>query len=311
MTEPKGNELIARYKQNYSISADADITEDMILAHWELEKSLAGRLLKSGSANRRETFEHCYSVLYGRLEWLNRLEGTSTKTPSSKLHRPWLDLIGRPPQSVYEIGSGRGELIGYLANCEFKCTATEITPLRGQDRASDSPNLSWATTDGVHLDRFAPSNSFDVVLSNHVIEHLHPDDLADHLLGASRILKTGGRYIIRTPHMYSGPWDISRVFGCDEPRGMHLKEYTYHELVKKIAEVRGFRSTYAVLRVPTRVNQAVGERIGPITSRAYLTYLSLLEKWIGLLPRQSLRQRATGLARGILFLNDIFLVARK
>ncbi len=37
--EPRGIELINRYKRNYGIPAQAEITEEMILAHWELEKN--------------------------------------------------------------------------------------------------------------------------------------------------------------------------------------------------------------------------------------------------------------------------------
>jgi hypothetical protein len=36
MKEPRGKQLIKRYKENYGIPAQADITEEMILKHWEL-----------------------------------------------------------------------------------------------------------------------------------------------------------------------------------------------------------------------------------------------------------------------------------
>lgn len=38
--EPRGLELITRYKRTYSIPAEAEITEQMILDHWELERKL-------------------------------------------------------------------------------------------------------------------------------------------------------------------------------------------------------------------------------------------------------------------------------
>ncbi len=32
--EPRGIELITRYKRNYGIPAEVEITEDMVLSHW-------------------------------------------------------------------------------------------------------------------------------------------------------------------------------------------------------------------------------------------------------------------------------------
>jgi hypothetical protein len=74
MREPMGQELIDRYKKNYNIPTDAEITEEMILAHWELEKRLTKELLASNPENR-EVFERCYSTLYGELWWLNKFIG--------------------------------------------------------------------------------------------------------------------------------------------------------------------------------------------------------------------------------------------
>ena len=79
MIEPKGQELIDRYKKKFHINVDAEITEDMILAHWELEKRLTKEILESNSGNRWETFEQCYSTLYDELWWLNQYIGTGSK----------------------------------------------------------------------------------------------------------------------------------------------------------------------------------------------------------------------------------------
>ncbi len=39
MVEPRGQELVNRYKANYGIATDAVVTEEMILAHWELKRT--------------------------------------------------------------------------------------------------------------------------------------------------------------------------------------------------------------------------------------------------------------------------------
>ena len=76
--EPRGQELIKRYKLNYNISNDIDISEDMILRHWELEKNLTKQLMESSNENRWETFDRCYTKLYSELDWINKFSGTSS-----------------------------------------------------------------------------------------------------------------------------------------------------------------------------------------------------------------------------------------
>lgn len=229
--EPRGKKLIARYKKTYGIPAEANITEQMILDHWDLEKRLTCQLLRSTPENRWDTFEECYTRLYTELGWLNQFSGEADPKSPQERFGGWLELIGTPPKSVYEIGSGQGGLISFLALNGYRCKGTEITRERGEKLTSQQyPNLSWGISDGVHLDEFEPPEAYDIVVSDQVIEHIHPDDLDCHLRSVRSILKSGGRYVFNTPNKYTGPHDVSQVFKRSEPIGMHLKEYTCREL---------------------------------------------------------------------------------
>jgi len=307
---------VDRYVKNYHIPIDAEVTEDMILAHWELEKRLTKELLESNSENRWEVFERGYTTLYSELDWLNRLQGTAITIPPSRRYRNWVSLIGQLPNRTYEVGSGKGELITYLTSYGFECKGTELTHERTQQWVSGDPNLSWAITNGIHLDQFERPNSYDIVISDQVIEHLHPDDLCEHFKGVMSILSNGGSYVFGTPHRHAGSYDVSGVFRCDKTKGMHLKEYTYAELKQLLAQA-GFEYIYAVLRIPTSstILTTVGNLLGPMakprTSRTYLAYLSVVEKLISLLPRQGLRRKAAWLARCISFSPIIFMAAKK
>ena len=129
-------------------------------------------------------------------------------------------------------------MISYLASLGYNCKATEITRERGDKFSTNYSNLSWGISDGVHLESFELTNSYNVVISNQVIEHIHPADLLEHFKGVLSILSNGGKYILDTPHRYIGPSDVSRVFKCDRPLGMHLKEYTFQELKELLAQAR-------------------------------------------------------------------------
>lgn len=311
MAEPRGLELINRYKKNFNIRTDANITEEMILTHWELEKRLTRELLQSNPENRWEVFEKCYTMLYGELNWLNQFIDTDNSLCPDQRYKSLVDLIGMPDnKKIYEVGSGKGELIKYLTNCGFDCKATEITRHRGQKYVLEYPNISWGISDGVHLERFERLDYYDIVISDQVIEHIHPDDIYDHFRGVLSILSVGGRYIFATPHRYMGPSDISKVFKCDMTNGMHLKEYTYREL-KEILEISGFNDISAVLMVPIKITQLSGLYFKPKASSAYFMYLCCVEKMISLLHHQSLRRKIAKTLLPFLFLPNIFIVSHK
>jgi len=306
--EPKGQDLVRRYRRNYRISADCAVTEEMVLKHWQLEKSLRRELLESHPDNRWAVFENCYSRLYNELDWLNHSVGSVGGPAPAERYSNWIDAIGSPPKKIYEVGSGKGELISFLAGRGFECRATEITQERGERWSGTLPNLTWSITDGIHLDEFEPTNSYDVVISNQVIEHLHPHDLTDHFKGVFSILASGGRYIFSTPHASVGPSDISSVFRADWPSGMHLREYTYKEIVDFMTQT-GFKQIQAVF--PNKVCRLLGRSKKSKTSDYYLNYLCGVEKFINVFPSQSIKRKVSIALKLALFSPDIVLVGKK
>ncbi|MFN6485183.1 MULTISPECIES: class I SAM-dependent methyltransferase [unclassified Nostoc] len=312
--EPRGFELITRYKRNYRIPAEAEITEQMILEHWDLERKLTQKLLESNSENRWEIFEQAYTTLYSKLEWQNSFVRDSA--PTIERYETWLEIIGSPPKKIYEIGSGKGEMIAYLAKCGFECKATEITRERGSKHVTDtSLNLSWGNSDGVHLDNFEQPEFYDVVVSNQVIEHFHPDDLTTHFKSAYKILVNQGKYIFTTPHCHTGPHDVSFVFGYDNPQGMHLKEYTYKELHNSL-KIAGYKGIYCA--VPAKLRKLLSilgikkEETIIFIGILYLNIMFIVENILFVIPSKNLRRFFSRLLRKVyLFADNIFLVAQK
>lgn len=319
--EPRGIELITRYKRNYSIPNEVQITEDMVLAHWELEKDLTKELLESNSENRWEVFERAYTKLYSKLQQQNPLlqenrQTLETKDENLDKYETWIQIIGSPPKKIYEIGSGRGEMIAYFAQCGFECKATEITKERGSKYVTEaSPCLSWGNSDGVHLDNFEQTEFYDLVVSNQVIEHLHPEDLIVHFKSAYKILIKQGRYIFTTPHCHTGPHDISAIFGYDNPKGMHLKEYTYKELSDSL-KLAGYKYIYCA--VPAKIKKILSvlgiKKEEQITAIGvfYLNMMLMVENILFAIPIKKVRRFFSRLLRKVyLFADNIFLVAQK
>lgn len=152
---------------------------------------------------------------------------------------------------VAEVGPGRCAFARALAeHCRlvYGIDVTDLSPA-----GSMPANFEHVLTDGVHIS--LPDQSVDVVVSNQLMEHLHPDDAADQLQEIARILKVGGHYICITPNRLHGPHDSSARFddlpcriedGSYVANGFHLKEYTNLELCALFQAV-GFREwrTYA------------------------------------------------------------------
>jgi len=309
--EPRGQELINRYRSNYGIPIEVALTEDIILEHWNLEKQLTKELLDSTPTTRWDIFERCYTTLYSKLEWLNQYIDRDKEISSEILYKDWVYLIGAPSKNIYEVGSGRGELISYLASLGHECKATEITRERGEKHVSaELNNLKWGVSDGVHFEQFELINTYDFVISNQVIEHMHPDDLAEHCKYVHSILKSEGKYIVCAPHVWHGPADISAVFKYDKAIGMHLKEYTNFEIYKCLKEA-GFKKVSSIYRAPKILRQFFGLKDIPRVSSVFIVYLFLIEKIFSLVPRILVDRKIKSFAKILLFSNNTFFVAQK
>jgi SAM-dependent methyltransferase len=249
-------QVVNRYRRNYGLGDEIGV--DHIKSHWELEIALTDRLLKSAKSERPKVFRECYTELYTKLPWLNKTESF----PQNYSH--WARLIKKRAK-IFEIGSGKAELLKYPVSLGHDCVGTELTDARGAKHAVHDAGLKWHQTDGVNLTRFEPESSYDVVISSQVVEHLHPDDILEHFCNARKILKVGGRYLFDTPHIGAGPADLSTIFGLDRPVCMQLKEYSFLDL-RDLLKQAGFSSTSAILyrRRPVQV--------GPYSSSLYLQY---------------------------------------
>ncbi len=247
--------------------------------------ALTAELLASSPDTRWETFVRCYDDLYERFPWLVNTGGGGDSPR-------WGALIGKAPKRVYEVGSGTATLARALAAAGHHVEATDVSSQRGGTRR-ESAQLSWSITDGVHLDRFAQAAPYDVVLSDQLVEHLHPDDILEHFSSARRILADGGRYIVRTPQRLTGPHDLSPIFGFEKPVGMHLREYTNTEL-RTIIRQAGYSKVAAVFRTPARPPLTRGHTSASAAQLRYLLVAEYLLARVGRARARSVAARLRG-----------------
>ena len=188
------------------------------------------------------------------------------------LHDRWMALFGlvrqqqnlecmglrkRAPGKVLDIGCGNGGRLAKLKALGWSVQGQEIDSVSA---AIASEMLSCPVFVGPLKDARYADSTFDAVISNHVIEHVH--DAEALLAEAHRILKPGGLLTVVTPNASSlGHWVFRQHWmGLDPPR--HLSIFTpqsYGALAAQ-AGVRDFK-------IRTTAARAEAFVIGSLTVR--------------------------------------------
>lgn len=207
-----------------------DRTLEQVWNHFQVEKDLAERLRNSDRAHRKRVYDTMYDELFSQVSDHPRLTRPNDATRTEKTCSEKYRLIGhllRPEMAIAEIAPGDCVFLQRIAHRVRLAYGVDISDQRPPS-AETPPNMHLIVYDGYDT-REIPDGTVDLVFSDQLIEHLHPEDTADHFSFVRRLLRPGGRYVFRTPHALTGPHDVSAYFS-DVPLGFHLKEWTYGEL---------------------------------------------------------------------------------
>lgn len=229
---------------------------------FQLERDLADRLRRAAADERPALYAEVYDAYY-------RAVGPPAADARqaellARLVAPFHDRSS----TVLEIGAGDGRLARHLAPRVAQVIALEASAVVSGGVPAP-PNLRWVLTR--EAEDAIEASSVDLAVSCHVVEHLHPDDGAEHLRQVRRWLRPGGAYVVVTPNRLLGPHDVSAGFS-DVPLGFHLREYSHGELGAAMARA-GFRPVQVLRgidrpprRTPLwrhRLAEAVLEGAGP------------------------------------------------
>jgi SAM-dependent methyltransferase len=257
-------------------------SEERLRAHYELEVELANRLREAPKEERLGLYGRVYDELFERVPDHPQLVRRAEPAEQAAYARSQVELIRRflPVGGGYvEIGAGDCATVRGVAAFSGRATAVEVS---ADIVPTDLPdNVTVAISDGVSVP--VEPGSADVVYSNQLMEHLHPDDALEQLQNIVSSLRPGGRYICITPNRLTGPHDISSLFDL-EPRGFHLAEYTYGELIPAFKR-SGFRRVRVLERIPARLAR-LGSGAAAVPAFPYLA----VERVARVLPRSVVRR---------------------
>ncbi len=254
-------------------------TPEQIRAHYEIERRLADRLRHSAKSERGRLYSELYDELFRTVpDHPQHRKKATAAAPDKEVAKQlsMLSLFLKPDSAYLEVGCGDCLVAHTIARRVRQAygvdVSTEIT------RGTEAPaNFRLLLSDGTSI----PASDVDVVYSNQLMEHLHPEDAAEQLDNIFRALKPGGTYVCVTPSRLTGPHDISRHFDRTAT-GFHLHEYTYREL-SRLFRTAGFARLEAIVdwrsgcaRVPLWVVGAAewfAERIPALTRTRPMRHL--------------------------------------
>jgi 2-polyprenyl-3-methyl-5-hydroxy-6-metoxy-1,4-benzoquinol methylase len=138
-------------------------------------------------------------------------------------------------KDVLEIGCGDGALAFFLAEKANRVVAVDVSDValafcKEECRSRESA-VAFERGEATSVKR--PDSSFDVVISQDLVEHLTGEVMSAHLAEVYRLLRPGGSYIFWTPH---------RLYG-ETSMGMHLKEYDLKGAVHAV-EAAGLKAVW-------------------------------------------------------------------
>ena len=211
---------------------------EQVKNHYLVEKSIATKLKTASREERKRIYATMYEELFSKVPDHPRLSRRQSAELTTKANTVKLSVVRKFLDDSYtfmEFAPGDCRFTFEVAKLVQFAYGADISDQRNpKDDAPD--NFKLIVYDGYNLDK-VENNSIDLVFSDQLIEHFHPDDTRLHFELVYRILKAGGKYVFRTPHPITGPHDVSKYF-CDEPECFHLKEWTFSEIKELILSLK-------------------------------------------------------------------------
>ena len=221
------------------VSTRLGIPQDRLLRAFAIEREFHRKILdETDPGKRKEMYRAVYETvhpIYG-----NGTSAAGSANPKDRIVRLFArELSGR---SILEVGCGNGLFLQSVARLLPHGDLVGLD-ISAPVLPADVPGIRFIL--GNIID-FTVAERFDVVYSEHVIEHIAPADLPAHISSLISALAADGVLIISAPNGNFGPSDITRIMdsshtGRTRALGTHLHEPTHWELMEVLGK-HGFDS---------------------------------------------------------------------
>lgn len=210
--------------------------QPIIKEEWiRLENNLAEELLNTNKRERDHKYTEVYERLYSRYSDEKKAEMSKNYLKTAVAHNLILHKLIKTGKSVLDIGCGFGHEAALLVEQGNHVIGIDINRIHISEAKAaygHLKNLKFFQTMGVKL--AFPDNSFDFVISKSVFEHLHPNDVDEHLSEVKRVLRHNGEYIFTsiTPYACGDVFMIDKDHEQRKKIGFHINLITWGQLRK-------------------------------------------------------------------------------
>lgn len=224
-----------------------NITAEVLIKAFNVEKHYHDLLIQEKDFNKRvQIYDEFYSKLipiYGRDN--SFING---KNPKDK----YVNLFAKELESssIVDYGCGQGHMLQSINNLLTTKKLVGIDVVIPEDLKSHN-RIHFIESDII---KHTFQESFDVALSDNVLEHLVPEDAEKHLENIFRNLNSKGTLIIIMPNKLFGPWDVTRIKDFSQSgklaaEGGHVNESTHTDMVQQLKKV-GFNEFSTIMPIP-------------------------------------------------------------
>lgn len=237
------------YPEVQRFAAKLGIPPEKLIRAFEIERDFHRAILREKDGiKRKEMYREVY-------ESVHRIYGTlppaaGTVNPKDRIVRLFRkELSGK---SILEVGCGNGLFLQSVAKLlpHGELVGLDIS---APVLPSDVEGIRFVRADVID---FTVPQKFDVVFSEHVIEHIAPADLPAHLNSVINALAADGILIVCAPNGNFGPSDVTRILdrshsGTTAAMATHLHEPTHWELMENLKNYgfNSFRTIFPFMKV--------------------------------------------------------------
>jgi 2-polyprenyl-3-methyl-5-hydroxy-6-metoxy-1,4-benzoquinol methylase len=226
----------------------------------KMESEIANRLMELDDRERQAYYGEAYNQIFASALASRGDDAIDQRFGADAYMIGHIERQSAPGDRVLEVGCGCGYLSLEIARRGRNVNGVDVSSVAiaaAQQHASRLPRGSQVQFEVMNATELSfPDRSFAMAFSVEVLEHLHERDVLPHLREVARVLKPGGSYWLMTPNRLQG-LSVGDRYGVhhhhhdeDETADVHLKEWTYTELMPLLREA-GFRRLMSPWRVRT------------------------------------------------------------
>ena len=225
------------------------------------EVELAQKLQSSDAKDRKTLYTEIYEELYTFYSDGKRRDLCEHYLEHSSYSNDFVLKLLPPQATVLEVGSGFGHAAAAFARAGHKVSGIDINRIHvreAEELYGNIPGLDFQFMNACELN--FEDESFDLVTSKSVYEHIHPDDIDKHLAEVTRVLKPGGAYVVFTTTSTGNRGDICEC--TDDPdlrgqRGLHINEGSWRDIRRQFGR-SGLVARTNIM--PRRFEKSMGKR---------------------------------------------------